>query len=302
MYDILIGAIILVIIIIICMCKKSSISPVLKIDQSVINNIPRKIYMTTHIDIQFVPDLLKCHANKLDLELYDDVMARKYLVLHWNQEVVEYFDNLKMGAHKMDLWRYCKLYMDGGIYLDIKTIPVKNLEEIFEIETNTNTWYTCLSAVSGCYQGIIATPPKNPILLRCIHQMLKTSQEIIDDNYLIFTEQMHNICKIAYNSLCDTSSLYISKDATRVPNLILFKESCDEVECMFTIVDRYGICCNIRNTKGEHIFRTRESEYPWKKLPENQTSIKNRKSLKIIKSIGKPPTPLVNLPPYPSFQ
>ena len=63
MYDILIGAIILVIIIIICMCKKSSISPVLKIDQSVINNIPRKIYMTTHIDIQFVPDLLKCHAK-----------------------------------------------------------------------------------------------------------------------------------------------------------------------------------------------------------------------------------------------
>ena len=51
-------------------------------------------------------------------------MCRDFIAKHFSEEVVYTFDKLKPGAYKADLWRYCVMYITGGIYLDIKMCPV----------------------------------------------------------------------------------------------------------------------------------------------------------------------------------
>ena len=52
--------------------------------------------------------------------LYDDKMCREFIKQNFSDDVLYVFDKLKPGAYKADLWRYCILYINGGIYIDIK--------------------------------------------------------------------------------------------------------------------------------------------------------------------------------------
>jgi mannosyltransferase OCH1-like enzyme len=86
--------------------------------------IPLKLFQTWHtLDL---PPNMKQNVKRLQREnpefeyfLYDDKMCRKFIKEHFHEEVVFAFDKLKPGAYKADLWRYCVLYIHGGIYLDI---------------------------------------------------------------------------------------------------------------------------------------------------------------------------------------
>ena len=72
-----------------------------------------------------------------------------FLKKYFNKKVLDKFNNLT-GAHKADLWRYCILFLNGGIYLDIKTVLRKPLSEIF---TREDTWYTVASKNQNtCYK------------------------------------------------------------------------------------------------------------------------------------------------------
>ena len=244
------------------------------------STIPKIVYMTTSIDLEKVPDLLEHFANDYEVRIYNDAACRRFLSDNWGAETLTRFNSLKKGAHKMDLWRYCMLYLHGGIYLDIKTVPVQPIGEIFDKE---NTWYTCLSAVRGCYQGIIATPPGNDILLDCIKKVMETTNKRIASDYLLLTVQMHESCQQVYNSPCDEPGLYhVCNKRLKAPRLVLFKEACSEDECSYTRHDRYGLCCNIRNQNGNHLFRTRHGQYPWKRLPDNKKSILTRQDIEVI--------------------
>lgn len=243
--------------------------------------IPKVIYMSTAIPLEKVPDLLKNWADGYEVCIYNDESCRSFLKHFWGEETLKRFDSMKKGAHKMDLWRYCMLYLHGGIYLDIKTVPTQKLDDIF---VQHDMWYTCLSAMRGCYQGIIATPKGNDILLDCIRMVMETSNKQLASDYLLLTTQMHQTCQRIYNSRCDAPGAYVTcGDELRAPNLMLFQEQCSESECRFTRHDKYGLCCNIRDEHGTHIFRTRHGKYPWKRLPSGEKSILTRSDIKVIK-------------------
>lgn len=52
--------------------------------------------------------------------LYDDDDCRNFLAQHFKPAVLTAYDRLIPGAYKADLWRYCVLYINGGIYMDVK--------------------------------------------------------------------------------------------------------------------------------------------------------------------------------------
>ena len=149
-----------------------------------------------------------------------------------------------------------------------------DLQGIFD---RTATWYTCLSAFRGCFQGIIATPPANQVLIDCIDAVMRTPDDALNQDYHLITAQ-HDLCKDAYGSACDGKGLY-RPQKPGVPNLVLFQESCDDAECEFTSRDRYNFCCNIRDDTKRHLFRTRHPDYPWKTLPIDETSLLHRKGV-----------------------
>ena len=80
--------------------------------------------------------------------------------------------------YKADLWRICKLYINGGVYADIDLVPCISLNSIL---LSTNSFYTCLSIVpNSCFQAFIATEPKNPLLLCFIFELIVLCMIIID--------------------------------------------------------------------------------------------------------------------------
>ena len=52
--------------------------------------------------------------------LFDDNMCRDFIEKNFDESILYTFDKLKPGAYKADLFRYCVLYLNGGVYLDIK--------------------------------------------------------------------------------------------------------------------------------------------------------------------------------------
>ena len=138
--------------------------------------IPLKIYQTWHtIDM---PEKMKQTVNKLKHDnpefrhyLYDDAMCRTFIMNNFDNDVLNAFDTLKPGAFKADLWRYCILYVNGGIYLDIKYtckpgfILIHLINKEFFVRD-----YKVVDAY-GVYQALMINSPKNEVLMKSIRQI-----------------------------------------------------------------------------------------------------------------------------------
>jgi mannosyltransferase OCH1-like enzyme len=107
--------------------------------------------------------------------LYDNDDCRAFIEKYFDKDVLTAFDCLIPGAYKADLWRYCVLYIYGGIYLDIKFIPVNGFKLINLIDKEhfcldiTNSW---TNEDYGLYNAIMITKPNNIILKECIDRIV----------------------------------------------------------------------------------------------------------------------------------
>lgn len=202
-----------------------------------------KILFQTHYDKNLIPqkvyDNIKKYASNYKHIVYDDKECIDFLQKNYNSEIVERFKSLKLGCHKSDLFRYCWLYKNGGVYLDVKIILLKNLEDIFIDDTKLYT----VKSVRGkeIFQGIISTPPNNPIFKNLITKILIRYDFVIKNNYHIFTQDFFNEFKEGK----------------------LFKEICNTKQTSDLKLSRYNNKCAIYDG-SERLFITRYHDYPWK--------------------------------------
>lgn len=217
-----------------------------------------KILMQTYHDKNKIPPKVYKNIRKYAPEykhiIYDDDDCIKFLSNNYNQLVVNRFKSLSNGAHKADLFRYCWLYKNGGVYLDIKIILTKPLRDVFP---NPEYLYTCNASgrpifTSRCiFQGIISTPPKNYIFKQLINKILCTSDILLAIDYLSFTKDFYKALK-KYNK----------------PYKLL-DEICDNKLNVDLDPDRYGFKCAIYDLdKGPPYIKDREfivryTDYPW---------------------------------------
>jgi mannosyltransferase OCH1-like enzyme len=149
--------------------------------------IPLNIYQTWHT--KNVPPLMKKITNKIIMNnpkfkyfLFDDNDCRNFIKDNFSIDVLNAYDNLIPGAYKADLWRYCILYINGGIYLDIKYNPLNNFK--FINLTEKEHWVLDMDK-NGIYNALMVCLPKNPILLRAIEQIvLNTKNKFYGNNCL----------------------------------------------------------------------------------------------------------------------
>jgi len=140
--------------------------------------IPLKIFQTWHTKIlppfmkENIEILKKKHPN-FEHFLFDDEDCRNFIEKYFDKEVVEAFDSLIPGAYKADLWRYCVLYIHGGIYLDIKYQLVEGFLLIALTEKEHFVRDRKHSDISGIYNGVMVCKPNNPILLQSINQIIE---------------------------------------------------------------------------------------------------------------------------------
>ena len=142
------------------------------------NIIPKYIFQTwknNKMPIGMKNNIMMLRKNNPEFEffLYDDQMCRNFIQRHFGPNEVYAFDSLIPGAFKADLWRYCVLYIYGGIYMDIKLQTVNGFklidlihEECFPVDIMyLNKYY-------GIWQGFLICKPGNPILKQCIEQII----------------------------------------------------------------------------------------------------------------------------------
>jgi len=101
-------------------------------------NIPKKIFQTYknnefhnihHYNayqnlIEFNPDF--------EYYFYNDIECRKFIIEHYDHEILNAYDKLYPCAYKADLFRYLIMYKFGGVYLDNKYILRNTLYSILD--------------------------------------------------------------------------------------------------------------------------------------------------------------------------
>ena len=210
------------------------------------NLIPKKVY-----------ENVKKFAPNYKHKIYNDKECINFIKNNFNENIVNLFKKLK-GAHKADLFRYCYLYINGGVYLDIKTELIKPLDKIFV----GNYTYSVISTVrNSIFQGILASPPKNPIFLRLIYFMLNLINTGRPYHYLIFTKDFWS--KIKEDCLDDPKLGFNKNLNNEGYNYFLYEEKCStkKNKC-YDGLDRWGLCCFIKD-KSKKIIKNRYSDYPW---------------------------------------
>ena len=146
--------------------------------------IPLHVYQTWWTKdlppiMKYYNDMLKEQNPEFQFHLYDDNDCREFISQNFDSDVLYAFDSLKPGAYKADLWRYCVLYKNGGIYLDIKYYGINRfkLMVLTEKEHFSNDWSPKskglnINCEQGVYNAIIVSLPGNEILKKCIDRIV----------------------------------------------------------------------------------------------------------------------------------
>jgi mannosyltransferase OCH1-like enzyme len=137
--------------------------------------IPLNIYQTWHT--KELPPLMLKNSQKIkennpafNYQLFDDVDCYNFIKENFDEPVANAYNSLIPGAYKADLWRYCILYINGGIYLDIKYGSMNN----FKFINMTESEHFVLDADNnGIYNALLVCLPKNPKLLKAINSIVE---------------------------------------------------------------------------------------------------------------------------------
>jgi mannosyltransferase OCH1-like enzyme len=199
------------------------------------------------------------HTNpEFEYYLYSDINSLTFIKDNYPREVTEAFETLKPGAYKSDLWRYCILYITGGVYIDIKFYSIVPLIDI--IKKNPIIYvkdmpYSCGSDY-GLYNGFMVSPPKNEIFKLCIDDIVNSCKfKLYKSNGLSITgpcllgEIVRKNESQAYMDALEFNFGYISYVASfwdrtiiRYNDTIIFKvyEEYRNEQKQFQVTEHYG--------------------------------------------------------------
>ncbi len=137
--------------------------------------IPLKIFQTWHT--KNLPPKMKERVEKLkdtnprfEHFLFDDNDCREFIKNNFTDDILNAYDKLIPGAYKADLWRYCVLYINGGIYMDIKLKCINGFR-LIELTENNHYVKDRISPLS-IYNALIVCQKGSPFLWKAIYRIV----------------------------------------------------------------------------------------------------------------------------------
>jgi mannosyltransferase OCH1-like enzyme len=107
--------------------------------------------------------------------LYDENDCRGFIKNNFSIDVYNAYNKLIPCAYKADLWRYCVLYINGGVYVDIKYSCTNGFKFIALTEKEH---FVRDVQEKSVYNALIVTLPKNEILLKTINKIVENVKNI----------------------------------------------------------------------------------------------------------------------------
>lgn len=147
--------------------------------------IPPNIFQT-HKSIEFVQNnnsLAKCtkswdNIKGTEYHFYNDYQSKKFMEMHF-PDIFDLYNKLPLAVMRADLWRYCVIYIFGGIYADADTELLDDIG-IF-LKKNKQLVLVPENETHFC-QWVFAAPPKSPILKAVIDLVVERIKDM-DLNY-----------------------------------------------------------------------------------------------------------------------
>lgn len=195
-----------------------------------------------------IPKIIhRTHENNELINLFSDIETQikkenpEYTIINYTSVDIEEFIknnysnriykayksiNPKYGAARADFFRYLVVYLKGGIYLDIKSYPIKNLDNLLKKAKNRMIVSSDHSIFSFHWQVLfpygeysqwsIISPKGHPVMKEIINRVLGN----IESGYLqkeLYKGRIGTLCltgPIMYtniiNNVKNTDSLYFS--------------------------------------------------------------------------------------------
>lgn len=149
-------------------------------------DIPKCIYQTFSNQESIVGSLNKCQSSwksfaDFDYQFYDDFDCRFFIEKYFDSRVLDAYLKCPLAVMKADLWRYCIIYIYGGIYADIDTFA-KIHPDIF---LQKNSLLVCTLEFDDMHfcQWIFAAPPRSILLARIIQLSVDRILQARDFSY-----------------------------------------------------------------------------------------------------------------------
>lgn len=152
-------------------------------DRNITNNYPRKIpyiFMQNSAENFLAPSIAKNILKTIERNseytymFFDDNDSREFIAKNFPEEVLNAFDELTPGAYKSDLFRYCFMYIIGGVYLDVNKKFIPDLNQFINQDYD---FVSCIDRDIGngfsIWQAILACPPKSELMSECIKGILE---------------------------------------------------------------------------------------------------------------------------------
>ena len=140
--------------------------------------IPLNLYTCWHT--QDLPPLMKVNYDLLvkqnpefNHHFFDENDCIEFIKTNFETDVLDAYNTLVPCAYKADLFRYCILYINGGIYMDVKFKCVNNFKLIALTEKE---YFVRDRPKHMIANGLIVSNPKNHILFKCINKIVQNTK------------------------------------------------------------------------------------------------------------------------------
>lgn len=173
--------------------------------------------------------------------LYTDKECIQLLKDNFDEHVLTAFNRLRPGAYKADLFRYCALYVHGGIYADIKLVQKYSILNL--ITSSTELILTEDRIPLDIYNGFIGAAKGHPFMKYVIDKCI----ENISNNYYGETDLAITGPKMLGDSLREWSK-------NNTANILWFKMEDDGMH--ITHRSKTYIFKNVSNY-GENVYNYR---------------------------------------------
>lgn len=146
--------------------------------------IPCNIIQHWHIPISnknmpgMFHNVLENVANNPEFNFYffDEHSAEFFIRYNFGERTVNAYLKLNPQQYKSDLLRLCALYINGGIYMDIK---FKTIRPMIDYVNLNETLFAKNDWENKVFNGFFITKAKDPIILKCIEKII----EHVENNY-----------------------------------------------------------------------------------------------------------------------
>lgn len=201
---------------------------------------PKVIYQTWYTKklsygIQSTIDNMMEMNPNYEHRLFDDNDMTEFIEATYSQRVLNCFNKLAIGASKADLWRYLVLFRYGGIYIDMDSMIIANLDSLIRDDS--------CSIISrernhGLFvQWCLFFMPESPILRECIVKCLNNieSKKLLDITELTGPKLYSSVIQEFY----DDPDIYSASDES-----ISSDSSVTHIRCHGFDYDGYAGFCN----------------------------------------------------------